>query len=144
MKAIRAARYHTHGLAARLALGALLCVAGCRSPEPDARGWVYFPKALSGTDGPVTAMAARDSILYVSGNFKLAGNAEARNIARWDGHAWSALGEGVENPAQLIAVDGKGVVYAYSREAYPALMRWDSRDWKPIADSVGGGLTDLV
>jgi hypothetical protein len=38
------------------------------------------------------------SALYVGGTFTSAGGQGVRHIARWDGHAWTALGLGVERP----------------------------------------------
>jgi hypothetical protein len=51
--------------------------------------------------GHVRSLAAFDdgtgSALYAGGDFTFAGDAPANHIARWDGGAWSALGNGMES-----------------------------------------------
>src|SRR5262245_8095546 len=46
-------------------------------------------------DAWVYAIAAADGSVYVGGKFGQAGDVSANSIARWDGQAWSALGQGV-------------------------------------------------
>jgi hypothetical protein len=48
-----------------------------------------------GASTSVRALAVSGNDLYVGGNFDSAGGVEARNIAKWNGSAWSALGSGV-------------------------------------------------
>lgn len=43
----------------------------------------------------VWALAYTNGVLYVGGRFTHAGGTLAHNIAAWDGHRWSALGDGV-------------------------------------------------
>ncbi len=47
----------------------------------------------AGTDRPVAALAVFGSDLYVGGSFTTAGGIAANGIAKWDGTAWSAVGE---------------------------------------------------
>lgn len=53
----------------------------------------------AGTDGPIFSLHVHDDgngkALYAGGEFSAAGAAPARNIARWNGSAWSPLGQGV-------------------------------------------------
>lgn len=62
--------------------------------------WSTFSSGVSGTGAAVRAMTAHDdgngTHLYVGGRFTTAGAVNARNIARWSGSQWSALGEGVD------------------------------------------------
>ena len=44
-----------------------------------------------GTTGPVRALALYRGMLIAGGDFDRAGDAEARNVAAWDGENWSAL-----------------------------------------------------
>ena len=49
---------------------------------------------LGGASRSVSARAlAPDSSLYVGGSLRTAGGQPATNVARWDGQAWSSLGE---------------------------------------------------
>ena len=49
--------------------------------------------------GQVFAMLALGTDLYVAGSFQTAGGMVVNNIARWDGKAWSPLGEGLDGAA---------------------------------------------
>jgi hypothetical protein len=48
-----------------------------------------------GPDGIVNTMAVYGGSLIVGGRFPTAGGAVARNIAQWNGAAWSAMGDGL-------------------------------------------------
>jgi len=53
-------------------------------------------KALGGgVDGEVEAIVVIGTDVYAAGSFNTAGGLPASNIARWDGHAWHALGGGI-------------------------------------------------
>jgi hypothetical protein len=64
--------------------------------------------------GGVRAMAVFDDgsgpALFVTGTFDHAGGLPAKQIAKWDGHSWSALGAGIGGFPQNLAVanDGRG------------------------------------
>ena len=66
----------------------------------------------------VHALADADSVLYVGGNFSMIGDTPFRNIARWDGRAWSDVGGGVSyheccgESVRGIAVGHEGVYVA--------------------------------
>ena len=47
-----------------------------------------------GDERRVYALAVSGTNLYAGGNFTTAGGVTANGIAKWDGHAWSALGSG--------------------------------------------------
>ncbi len=91
-----------------------------------------------GGDGPA---------LYAGGGFESAGGIEVNNIARWDGHSWSALGSGTDQNLFALGVfdDGFGdgpALYAGGRFAIAGgveaigIARWDGESWS----SVGGGI----
>ncbi len=50
-----------------------------------------------GPDGEVYAVARLGSDVYIGGDFTRIGNVLANHIARWDGRAWHALGDGPTN-----------------------------------------------
>jgi trimeric autotransporter adhesin len=62
-------------------------------------------------DEPVAAMAAQGRDVYVTGFYTLTNHSAVRNIARWDGQAWHAVGD----PAQItsrgfrLAVSGREI-----------------------------------
>src|SRR6185436_13774550 len=72
--------------------------------------WVSAPNG----PGNVRAMAVFDDgsgpSLFVTGIFDHAGGIPARQIAKWNGHIWSALGAGISGFPHRLAVanDGRG------------------------------------
>jgi hypothetical protein len=103
---------------------------------------------LSGTLDQVRALAVYDDgsgpALYVAGQFSRAGGIAAANIARWDGHSWSALDAGLVGTAEDLVVhdDGSGpalYVCGTLSKAGPIpvedVARWDGQAWS----DVGGG-----
>ena len=83
--------------------------------------------------------------LYAGGLFQSAGGVSARNIARWDGATWAALGAGtdgfvdalqpVDEPTGPVLYCGGGFANA-DGIASPKLARWSAGAWS----AVGGGL----
>jgi hypothetical protein len=80
-------------------------------------GWVSVGGGIKADAlgyGRVQGMAVFDDgtgpALFVTGAFDTAGSTPARNIAKWDGSQWHALGAGVGGfPTQLaVADDGRG------------------------------------
>jgi hypothetical protein len=87
--------------------------------------------------------------LYVGGSFTSAGGTPANRIARWNGSAWSALGNGVsggggEAPSTVYAMavydDGGGPgLYAGGRFtaagmfAANRIAKWDGSAWSPLS-----------
>jgi len=71
----------------------------------------------NGVSGIVYALAVSGSTVYVGGSFGEAcgnsacnsGNTEVNYIAEWNGSSWSALGNGVSNDVDALAVDGSKV-----------------------------------
>jgi len=53
--------------------------------------------SIPGIRGTIYSTATDGTNLYVGGNFRIAGNITALNIAKWDGVEWSSVGEGDEN-----------------------------------------------
>jgi hypothetical protein len=83
--------------------------------------------------------------LYAGGSFQTAGTAQARNIARWDGAAWSPIGKGPDNPVGALTTfdDGTGpALYAggaFARvggSAAARIARWDGSSWSPLGEGM--------
>ena len=93
----------------------------------------------------VSALAVFDDgtgpALYVGGSFSSAGGVPAANIARWDGHEWSALGAGTNLLVSSLAVydDGSGPALFVAggftlAGGLPAarIARWDGTSWSAL------------
>lgn len=105
-------------------------------------------------DIPVLALAFdKKGNLYAGGYFDTAGTVPAKNIAKWDGNAWSALGCGIDHVADLdgqtgvfaLAVDKSDNLYVgggfYAIGETPAnfIARWDGSSWSSLGSGVFGG-----
>jgi hypothetical protein len=91
---------------------------------------------------PGIMLAAGDGRLIVSGGFSAIGGVQARNIAAWDGSAWSALGDGIDGRILALA-EFRGELYAAGvfeqsdGTVFSHIARFDGETWNPV----GGGLT---
>ena len=110
----------------------------------DGRRWSALG---TGTNGPVTALAARNGVVYAAGDFTAAGGTAAAHVARWDGTTWSPLGAGLAMGGGdavrvgALALDG-GTLYVGGRfdraGTVPAagVARWSGTVWSAL----GAGL----
>ena len=90
----------------------------------------------------------RYGFLFTGGFFNHAGGIPANNIARWDGSAWTALGEGITggpydpNSVYSLAADSRGNIYAGGWFTLAGgisaenIARWNGDTWSAI----GGGI----
>ena len=105
-----------------------------------------------GLNSPVWSLLAVDEpsavgpALYAGGQFSSAGGVTAKNIARWDGTAWAALGTGAENGGVVYALAvADGVLYVGgafgNMGGMPGTKRiaqWNGANWS----DVGGGMAE--
>jgi hypothetical protein len=82
--------------------------------------------------------------VYISGNFEIfIGKECLTRLAHWDGKAWHAVGPGLPAPAEVLAVDGFGNLYAGGSfpnggwNSYDRLLRWDGATWQAIQQVPG-------
>ena len=122
-------------------------LAASNSPPASALAWdkrFYFREV----SGPVTAMLADGTNLYVGGTFKRAGKVAAHGIVRWDGTTWAALGSGLGGhngffSVQTIARLGHqvfvgGEFTSAGGVTATNVARWDGTNWSVM----GGGFSD--
>jgi hypothetical protein len=79
--------------------------------------------------------------LYATGSFTKAAGVPARNIARWDGSQWSALGDGLDAEGEALAVfDGDlyvgGLFFQAGGVVAEGVARWGGGTWH----AAGAGL----
>jgi hypothetical protein len=109
---------------------------------------------LSGINGKVLASTVFDDgtgpALYVGGSFTSAGGVPAKNIAKWNGTTWSALGSGVSGTVSALAASedasplGRALYVGGSfgqAGGTPAkgIAKWRSGTWTPLGSGVSGG-----
>jgi hypothetical protein len=84
--------------------------------------------------------------LYAGGTFTSAGGQPANRVAKWDGNAWTAFGDGLDNTVNIIALDGANNLYAGGNfqnsggNAVARLAVWDGSSWSAL----GGGVNNQV
>lgn len=104
------------------------------------------------SQGSVTALKVFGGDLIAAGTFNVAGGTPVKNVARWNGMAWSAMGDGLGDPD---AFDSVSALEIYNGELYATgifavsgaddvvvLARWNAgtSDWVPVTTpGVGGG-----
>jgi len=96
----------------------------------------------SGVDRPVRAMAVRDTMLFVGGEFLQAGGTAALRIATWNGSAWEPLGAGFNGDVRSILADSHGLVVGGGFTMSGASSMRHIAQWNPVAsrwESVSGG-----
>jgi hypothetical protein len=107
---------------------------------------------LPGLDGWAFSFVVNTNtgVVYVGGGFTIAGAVKAANIAQWDGEAWSALGDGINGPVYMLALDQSGNLYAggsFNRAGgvwATNIARWDGRSWSPLGSGVDSAVTALT
>jgi hypothetical protein len=117
----------------------------------DGSAWHSLGEGVVGDPGAgvfpaVWDLAVSGSNLYVGGSFTAAGGQPANHVARWDGSAWHALGDGIGGqPAWVSALAVSELdlyVGGYFTEAggQPAnfVARWDGSAWYPLGDGPNG------
>lgn len=108
--------------------------------------------SLPGLDGVVYAVVTAGTNVYVGGAFTSAGGVATKNLARWDGALWHAVGGGVEGTVRALAVDGTslwvgGDFTKAGGQTANGLAKWveANRQWTvPDAGIAGGVRTILI
>lgn len=100
-------------------------------------------------DGFVYSMVTDGTNLIVGGNFSRIAGIAASSVAKWDGHSWSALGEGISGGVTSVALVGS-TLYAggfFSKagggEIY-GIARWDGAAWSGLVGGITGGVRALA
>ncbi len=106
-----------------------------------------------GLDYGVNGLAVSGTNLYVGGNFNNAFNTggatvPAHYVARWNGSAWSAVGTGMNNTVDAVAVAGDtlyvgGIFTTAGGVSANNIAQWDGSTWSALGSGTapvnGGG-----
>lgn len=90
-----------------------------------------------------------DGNLYVGGNFDLAGTGSlpVRNIAKWNGSTWSAVGVGIDGTVNDLEFDSSGRLYAayYGNTTTTGdIDRWDGTSWTTLPSGADSSINTLA
>lgn len=117
----------------------------------DGTTWSALGDGLAPAPGgpfPSTVLAMAidaEGNLYVGGTFASAGGVPARNVAKWDGEAWSALGDGLDTRVQSLAFGPDGTLYAggvFAEGHIRRVARWNGTTWLPMAAGLTIGVVN--
>lgn len=113
----------------------------------------------NGANNAVLALSIDGGNLYIGGAFSevnVGAPVAANRVARWDGVAWSALGdgagEGLDSQVQALSMCG-GQLYAggsftAANVGAPIIAnriaRWDGASWSPVGSGAGNGMSSTV
>lgn len=135
---------------ASLGAGDFVYVGGQGIRAWDGQNWLdLFNANPKGLDGPAHALAVDGNSIYVGGVFTAAGSVAARNIARWDGASWHALGDGLDG-AVLAAALYDGALYVGGDFTHAGALeanhiaRWDGASWHALGDGVDGRVSAIA
>ncbi len=99
------------------------------------------------TDQQVNALAIDGDLVYVGGDFAVAGGLRANNIACWNNSTktWSTLGEGLDGEVISLAMIGSDLYAAgtfHTAGGSPAnhVARWDGASWHPLGSPPNDGI----
>ncbi len=105
-------------------------------------------------NGPVLAIATIDTFVYIGGSFTKIGSLVVNGIARWDGHNWMALGDGVDPAYSIfgvysIAVLGNDVYIGGLFNNAGGIFtggkaKWDGTNWSPMGAGSNGPFNTLA
>ncbi|MEI6764349.1 MAG: T9SS type A sorting domain-containing protein [Bacteroidota bacterium] len=123
----------------------------------DDKHWDNSFGAANSPNGPVYAIFVKDSSIYIGGSFTMAGSINANSIARWDGHQWYALGEGVGGGSgplaptvYAITVDNNNHVFAGGNFISAGSMlasniaMWDGSSWTSLDSGMNAEVKALA
>ncbi len=126
--------------------GIVLGLLGRAHAQPVDAHWDPQFGANGLNDYAYAMVPAADGSVYVGGEFTEAGGTPANGVARWDGAAWHALGDGVDGEVHALAFGPDGTLYvggnfdtAGGKPASHVAM-WDGQEWHAL----GAGLNDFV
>jgi hypothetical protein len=104
--------------------------------------WVSLNPGMPGADDTVAAIAVDGSgNVYVGGDFTVIGTAVANHIAKWNGNAWSALGSGLNDAVDALAVSGTDLYaggWFTTAGGVPAnhIAKWNGSAWSALGSGI--------
>ena len=134
-------------------------VSANRIAKWDGSKWSALGNGVSGCkeafcSPTVSALAVDGGVVYAGGRFATADGIPASGIAKWNGHTWSALGDGVhtgiyDGIVKALAVRGKDVYVGgqfVTAGGVPAhnIAKWTGESWFSLAGGVRGNMEEVL
>ena len=105
----------------------------------DGGGWVTVGQGLN---GPGLVLQEFQGMLYVGGAFTSADNVPVRNLARWNGTAWTSVADMDFNNSVLTMVVFENTLIVggtFYGQPFDGVARWDGQAWSSVGVGIGGG-----
>ncbi len=94
--------------------------------------------------GLVYALEVSGTDLYAGGSFVTAGGVQARNIARWNGLQWSALGEGFSSPVSALMRSGLYLYAGTLDHSAVGVYTWNGQQWTRLGTGMNRGIRAMA
>ncbi len=99
---------------------------------------------VTGEPRSVHAMAFLGNELYIAGQFEAVNGVPAKNIAKWNGTTWSAVGAGASDPVFALHVVGPnlyvgGIFSSIDGVSANKIAKWNGTAWSPLGAGLSGG-----
>ncbi|MEK6701128.1 MAG: hypothetical protein AABZ53_02620 [Planctomycetota bacterium] len=105
---------------------------------------------LSASSGGVLTLKAVGDALYVGGYFSAINGSPFAGIARWDGHAWSGLGNGLPGSGATALEEFQGKLIAAGSFLWAgdgpvnSIASWDGHTWSRLGAGLAGSVYSLT
>lgn len=112
-----------------------------------------IPSGSDNFTAAVETLAVMDGNLYVGGRFSRASSSSGvittKNIAKWDGSNWSALGQGLDNDVTALTVSDNdlyvgGTFSTAGGVSANRVAKWDGSNWSSFGSGVNGTVRSLA
>jgi trimeric autotransporter adhesin len=96
----------------------------------------------------INAMFVYNNELYVGGCFDTAGGVNAKNIAKWNGSTWSAVGSGADLFVQAFTIYNNELIVGGSFDivgglATSGIAKWNGSSWSTLGSGTSGFFNDV-
>ncbi|MBO2009355.1 hypothetical protein [Hymenobacter negativus] len=104
--------------------------------------------ADNGTNYYVKALAvAGNGDVYIGGLFSQAGSVAANRVAKWNGTAWSSMGNWFNSTVHALVVAGNGDVYAggeFWQTGVSTVAKWNGTAWSALGSGTSNSVYALA
>ncbi len=115
----------------------------------DGVSWRELGTGVQGIHPAVHALVEHNGVLFVGGEFDMAGGMMAPRIARWDGEVWAPVGPGFDGTVLALGVyNGEliaGGEFAHAGNTEVSnIARWNGLNWVPMGSGVSSGVVHAL
>src|SRR5437667_97014 len=125
------------GLLIALDLGLVPACVNAGSPTFSDANWSSVGSPLGANNVVLASAVDASGNLYIGGVFTQVGDTPATNIAKWNGSSWEALGSGLDDYVDALAVSGSnlyagGGFTTAGDMAANHIAKWDGSSWSEV------------